>query len=87
LKLAFFDDFALGVVKGKSIFDVSFVAGDIPHGGPCENCKDRDQRGVGRCTFVSMTGSDRADQAAARIVTVRAYASWHDRGTTMVGLK
>jgi 2-keto-4-pentenoate hydratase/2-oxohepta-3-ene-1,7-dioic acid hydratase in catechol pathway len=34
MKLAFFDDFRLGVVKGDQIFDVSSVVRDIPHVGP-----------------------------------------------------
>ncbi len=34
MKLAFFDDFKLGVVKGESIFDVSTLVQDIPHVGP-----------------------------------------------------
>ena len=34
MKLAFFDDFRLGVVKGDSIVDVTAVVQDIPHSGP-----------------------------------------------------
>src|SRR5690349_14928521 len=34
MKLAFFDDFKLGVVKGDSIVDVSAVVKYIPHTGP-----------------------------------------------------
>ena len=34
MKLAFFDDYRLGVVKGDAIHDVSAVARDIPHVGP-----------------------------------------------------
>jgi hypothetical protein len=34
MKLAFFDDFKLGVVKGDSIVDVSALVQDIPHSGP-----------------------------------------------------
>jgi 2-keto-4-pentenoate hydratase/2-oxohepta-3-ene-1,7-dioic acid hydratase in catechol pathway len=34
MKLAFFDDFKLGVVKGDVIHDVSVVVKDIPHVGP-----------------------------------------------------
>jgi 2-keto-4-pentenoate hydratase/2-oxohepta-3-ene-1,7-dioic acid hydratase in catechol pathway len=34
MKLAFFDDFKLGVVKGDQIVDVSAVVKDIPHTGP-----------------------------------------------------
>ena len=34
MKLAFFDDFKLGVVEGDAIFDVSSVVKDIPHVGP-----------------------------------------------------
>ena len=34
MKLAFFDDFKLGVVKGDAIHDVSAVVQDIPHTGP-----------------------------------------------------
>jgi 2-keto-4-pentenoate hydratase/2-oxohepta-3-ene-1,7-dioic acid hydratase in catechol pathway len=34
MKLAFFDDFKLGVVKGDSIVDVSPVVRDIPHTDP-----------------------------------------------------
>jgi 2-keto-4-pentenoate hydratase/2-oxohepta-3-ene-1,7-dioic acid hydratase in catechol pathway len=34
MKLAFFDDFKLGVVKGDAIFDVSNLVKDIPHVGP-----------------------------------------------------
>ena len=34
MKLVFFDDFRLGVVKGDAIHDVSAVVRDIPHVGP-----------------------------------------------------
>ena len=34
MKLAFFDDYKLGVVKGDSIVDVSAAVRDIPHLGP-----------------------------------------------------
>ena len=34
MKLAFFDDYKLGVVKGEVIHDVSAVVKDIPHVGP-----------------------------------------------------
>ena len=34
MKLAFFDDFKLGIVKGDAIHDVSSVVKDIPHIGP-----------------------------------------------------
>ena len=34
MKLAFFDDFKLGVVKGDNIVDVSSVVRDIPHTSP-----------------------------------------------------
>lgn len=34
MKLAFFDDFKLGVVRGDAIHDVSAVVKDIPHIGP-----------------------------------------------------
>ena len=34
MKLAFFDEFKLGVVKGDTIHDVSAVVKDIPHAGP-----------------------------------------------------
>lgn len=34
MKLAYFDDFKLGVVKGERIIDVSAVVRDIPHTGP-----------------------------------------------------
>ena len=34
MKLAFFDDYKLGVVKGDTIVDVSSVVRDIPHTGP-----------------------------------------------------
>ena len=34
MKLAFFDDYKLGVVKGDNIVDVSSVVRDIPHLGP-----------------------------------------------------
>ena len=34
MKLAFFDDFKLGVVEGDMIHDVSAVVKDIPHVGP-----------------------------------------------------
>jgi 2-keto-4-pentenoate hydratase/2-oxohepta-3-ene-1,7-dioic acid hydratase in catechol pathway len=34
MKLAFFDDFKLGVVKGDTIVDVSAVVHDIPHTNP-----------------------------------------------------
>ena len=34
MKLAYFDDYKLGVVKGDNIVDVSSVVRDIPHTGP-----------------------------------------------------
>ncbi len=34
MKLAFFDDFKLGIVKGDAIHDLSTVVKDIPHVGP-----------------------------------------------------
>ena len=34
MKLAFFNDYKLGVVKGDTIVDVSAVVRDIPHLGP-----------------------------------------------------
>lgn len=34
MRLMFFDEFKLGVVKGDRVVDVSKVAGDIPHTGP-----------------------------------------------------
>jgi 2-keto-4-pentenoate hydratase/2-oxohepta-3-ene-1,7-dioic acid hydratase in catechol pathway len=34
MKLLFFDDFKLGVLKGDTVVDVSAVARDIPHTGP-----------------------------------------------------
>ncbi|NKN38184.1 fumarylacetoacetate hydrolase family protein [Agrobacterium sp. a22-2] len=34
MKLAFFDSYRLGVVRGDTIFDVSSVVQDIPHVGP-----------------------------------------------------
>jgi 2-keto-4-pentenoate hydratase/2-oxohepta-3-ene-1,7-dioic acid hydratase in catechol pathway len=34
MKLMYFDDFKLGVVKGDSVVDVSAVVQDIPHTGP-----------------------------------------------------
>lgn len=34
MKLAFFDDFKLGVVKGDRIVDVSAAVADVPHTGP-----------------------------------------------------
>jgi 2-keto-4-pentenoate hydratase/2-oxohepta-3-ene-1,7-dioic acid hydratase in catechol pathway len=34
MKLCYFDDFRLGVVKGDSVVDVSAVVKDIPHTGP-----------------------------------------------------
>ena len=34
MKLAFFDDYKLGVVKGDTIYDVSAAVRDIPHHGP-----------------------------------------------------
>ena len=37
------------------------------------NCRDRDQRGGGRCTLVSITGSDGPDQAAARGQSERSW--------------
>ena len=36
MKLAYFDEFKLGVVKGGTIVDVSAVVKDIPHIGPGE---------------------------------------------------
>ena len=34
MKLVFFDDYKLGVVKGDRVVDVSSVVRDIPHTGP-----------------------------------------------------
>jgi len=34
MKLIYFDDFKLGVLRGESVVDVSSVVGDIPHTGP-----------------------------------------------------
>ena len=34
MKLALFDNYRLGVVKGDGIVDVSAVVRDIPHTGP-----------------------------------------------------
>lgn len=34
MKLLFFDDFKLGVLKGNTVVDVSQAVGDIPHTGP-----------------------------------------------------
>ena len=34
MKLVFFDDFKLGVLKGDSVMDISQVVRDIPHTGP-----------------------------------------------------
>ena len=34
MKILFFDDFKLGVLKGDTVVDVSQVVQDIPHTGP-----------------------------------------------------
>ena len=34
MKLLYFDDFKLGVLKGDNVVDVSAVVEDIPHSGP-----------------------------------------------------
>ena len=34
MKLVYFDDFKLGVLKGDTVVDVSAEVGDIPHTGP-----------------------------------------------------
>ena len=34
MKLLYFDDFKLGVLKGDTVVDVSAVVQDIPHTGP-----------------------------------------------------
>jgi len=34
MKLCYFNDFTLGVVKGDAVVDVSAVVRDIPHTGP-----------------------------------------------------
>ena len=34
MKLLFFDDYKLGVLKGDRVVDVSSVVRDIPHTGP-----------------------------------------------------
>jgi len=34
MKLVYFDDFKLGVLKGDAVIDVSSVVRDIPHTGP-----------------------------------------------------
>ena len=34
MKLLFFDDFKLGILKGDAVFDVSHAVRGIPHSGP-----------------------------------------------------
>ena len=34
MKLLFFDDFKLGVLKGDTVFDVSSLVESVPHTGP-----------------------------------------------------
>ena len=34
MKICYFDDFKLGIVKGENVVDVSAVVKDIPHTGP-----------------------------------------------------
>ena len=34
MKLLYFDDFKLGVLKGENVVDVSSVVADIPHTNP-----------------------------------------------------
>ena len=34
MKLLFFDDFKLGVLKGDTVFDVSSIVVSVPHTGP-----------------------------------------------------
>ena len=34
MKLLFFDDFKLGVLKDEAVIDVTSVVADIPHTGP-----------------------------------------------------
>src|SRR4029079_5944987 len=34
MKLVYFDDFKLGVLKGDAVVDVSAAVNDIPHSGP-----------------------------------------------------
>ena len=34
MKICYFDDFKLGIVKGDNVVDVSAVVADIPHTGP-----------------------------------------------------
>jgi hypothetical protein len=34
MKLAYFDDYRLGVLRGGTVVDVSAVVKDIPHTGP-----------------------------------------------------
>ena len=34
MKLVYFDDFKLGVLKGDAVVDVSAAVKDIPHSGP-----------------------------------------------------
>ncbi|MGH7312655.1 MAG: fumarylacetoacetate hydrolase family protein, partial [Candidatus Rokuibacteriota bacterium] len=34
MKLLFFDDFKLGVLKGDAVVDVSSVVAEVPHTGP-----------------------------------------------------
>ena len=43
MKLAFFDDYKLGVVKGDNIVDVSSAVRDIPHLGPARSDQRADR--------------------------------------------
>ena len=43
MKLLFFDDFKLGVLKGDTVVDVSEVVQDIPHIGPQDLISGRDR--------------------------------------------
>ena len=72
MKILFFDDFKLGVLKGDSVVDVSQAVKDIPHTGPhnlISGLIERfaDYRGAlkKRCGWQRRGAQERADSAAA----------------------
>ena len=70
MKLLYFDDFKLGVLKGDAVVDVSAEVKDIPHIGPgdlmnglierWDSYKPRLEAAVARGTGVPVTSSNHA---------------------------
>ena len=48
MKLLYFDDFRLGVLKGDTVVDVSKTVKGIPHTGPHDLINRSEERRVGK---------------------------------------